>query len=96
MNSFLNFCPFQMECSASSATALLGLVSSLHGLNGAQLQSRVNNYVRNIINIILVMPFILQLSEWTGAETAFIIPTEHNESDSLHIQVGLGLLFTII
>ena len=42
------------------------------------------------------MPFILQLSEWTGAETAFIIPTEHNESDSLHIQVVLGLAFSFI
>jgi len=61
-----------MECSVSNPSALLGLCSTLHGLSGTELQKKVNKY----------------LTEWTEAETVFIVPIEHQERDSLFIQAA--------
>ena len=33
-------------------------------------------------------PLLLQLSAQTGAETVFLVPVDHTESDNLHIQVA--------
>jgi len=60
-----------MECEVSSPGALLSLCSSLHGLSATQLQVRINKY----------------LSEWTGAEIAFIVPVDTQDRESLFIQV---------
>jgi len=51
--------------------ALLQLVSSLHGLSANNIQVKINKY----------------LMELTGAETAFIVPIERQERDSVFIQV---------
>ena len=72
----------------SDSEALLGLCCSLHGLSSTQLQSKVNNYVRIISNINKTTALLfLQLCKWTEAATAFIIPIQHQDCDTLSIQV---------
>ena len=72
----------------SDSEALLGLCCSLHGLSSSQLQSKVNNYVSIISNINKTTALLfLQLCKWTEADTAFIIPIQHQDCDTLSIQV---------
>lgn len=60
-----------MEVTVSCPRSLLSLCSQLHGLTATQQQIKINKY----------------LSEWTGAETAFIVPVERHERDTLTLQV---------
>lgn len=60
-----------MECEVSCPRALLKLCTSLTGLTSTQQQIKLNKY----------------MSEWTGAEIAFIVPVEQHERESLSMQV---------
>ena len=47
-----------------------------------------------IMTLLMLMntPLLLQLSAQTGAETVFLVPVDHTESDNLHIQVQSAVL----
>ena len=79
---------------------LLRLVTSLQTLTATQQQVNINKFVSSfqddyscfqdgiIMTLLMNTPLYLQLSSQTGAETVFLVPVDHTESDNLHIQVA--------